>query len=642
MSIFTSLFVLSIQSFMLRFFSNNLGRLGSIKLVQLNFFILMFWNYIYFFKDIIFQEIPYNYIINLGSWFKFYKLHVSWLFVIDSLSFTMSLLVLTISCFVHVYSITYLDRDPHLVRFLSYLSLFTSFMLFMVCSLNLLVFFIGWEGIGLCSYLLISFWYTRVQAVKAALKAILVNRIGDFFFLLGICYCFSYLGTTDIDLIIALAPYFLTVKVFLIFNIEISLINLIAFSFSIAAIGKSAQLGLHVWLPDAMEGPTPVSALIHAATMVTAGIYFLLRLSHILVLAYVVLNFLIVLGALTAFVCALVATVQFDIKKIIAYSTCSQLGYMILSIGLTNFHGSFYHLINHAFFKALLFLTAGAIIHSLNGEQDIRKMGGLVRILPFYYFCILISSLSMIGFFFFSGFYSKEFIINSFNFHSPSPVILFSYWLSIFTTVLTTFYSLRLIYEVFFGSFKGYRKSFIELSNHIEIPATFKFALTPLVILSIFSGYLLKGLFTSNSLFFSDSLAITMDQFVFEYVPAIVRLIPVFASLFGLFFFWFYYSFYFDILYSHKYLYSLLLENFFFSSFLNLISLKFILFTRTVFLMFDKGVLEIFGPSGIYYVTKYIAISMLRIYTYNNFFFHLFFICFNLLLVLSFTVIFLL
>lgn len=640
MCIFISLYILSLQSLILRFFSNSLGRLGCIRLVQLNFFILLIWNYFFFFYKFVNQTIPFIYIIDLGSWFHFYGLDVNWLFSVDSLSYTMALLVITISSFVHVYSVTYMENDPYLIRFLSYLSLSTAFMIFMVLSINLLVFFVGWEGIGLCSYLLISFWYTRIQAVKAALKALLVNRIGDFFFVIGTCYCFNYFKTIDIDLISSLVPYFTTVKVSLIFGVKIYLIDLIVFCFSMAAIGKSAQLGLHIWLPDAMEGPTPVSALIHAATMVTAGIYLLLRLSNLLVFAPNVLNFLVVVGSLTAFICALVATVQFDIKRIIAYSTCSQLGYMVLSIGLTNFYGSFYHLINHAFFKALLFLTAGAIIHSLNGEQDIRKMGGLIKILPFYYFCILISSLSMIGLFFFSGFYSKDLILSSFNTFSSSSTLLFSYWLIILTSILTAFYSFRLIYEVFLGTFKGYRTTFYFLKVSALIPFNFKLTLLPLLLLSIFSGYLLKNLFLNNSLFFSDTLAITSNQLVNEYVPFWLKLVPIIASSLGLFLFHNYYGLYLDILYRNKNVYKLFLENFFFSSILNWLSSKIVFSSRTVFYLFDKGLLEIFGPSGIFYITRYFSFSFLRVYLYKNFFSQVFLLCFNLLLMLSISVIF--
>jgi len=273
---------------------------------------------------------------------------------------------------------------------------------------------------------LISFWSTRVQAVKAAFKALLVNRIGDFFFLLGIGYLIKQFNSCDFDIIFSLASYY-TNFTFCFFAYDVHFLSFITLCFSIAAIGKSAQLGLHIWLPDAMEGPTPVSALIHAATMVTAGIYLLLRLSPLLILTKSILFLLMLIGALTAFFSALISIVQFDIKKIIAYSTCSQLGYMFVALGLTQFQVSFYHLVNHAFFKALLFLVAGSIIHSLNGEQDIRKMGGLLRVFPVQYICFLIASLSMTGFFFFSGFYSKELIILTSYFFSDIVAILFVY-----------------------------------------------------------------------------------------------------------------------------------------------------------------------------------------------------------------------
>jgi len=405
----------------------------------------------------------------------------------------------------------------------------------------------------------------------------------------------------------------------------------------LAAIGKSAQLGLHIWLPDAMEGPTPVSALIHAATMVTAGIFLLLRLNIVLALSPLTLNFLIIVGSLTTFVSALIAVTQFDIKKIIAYSTCSQLGYMFLSIGLLNFSGSFYHLVNHAFFKALLFLSAGAIIHGLNGEQDIRKMGGLLKVFPFYYFCILISSLSMCGLFFLSGFFSKEYVISYFSFFSSSTnLLLFGYWLSLLTTILTVVYSIRLIYEVFYGEFKGSYNSF--LKTHVNLPIYFKYPLMILCLLSIFSGYFLKFIFLGNSLFLTADLQLVTNQLTVEYIPLTLRLLPIFFSLVGLIFFYFYYCFFYEaILYKYKNCYLLIANKFFFDSIINYFCLLFLSRTRALFLLFDKGILEIFGPSGSYYFIKNILnINLFRTYNNNNFYLHVFFLFFISLICLSF------
>lgn len=629
-------FIIFLQSLFFRFGGTYLGLNGIIYITRYNFFILLFLNYVIFILYVLTPLFSYQSVFNLGSWLQIAELYVDWVFLVDSVSYIMCLLVLTISAFVHFYSITYLEADPFLIRFLSYLSLFTSFMLLMVLSLNLIIFFLGWEGIGLCSYLLISFWNTRLQAVKAALKAILVNRIGDFFFLVGMGYCFLYFRSVELDIISTLSPYFIPIKIDFFLNYKIAVLDLISMCFSLAAIGKSAQLGLHMWLPDAMEGPTPVSALIHAATMVTAGIFLLLRLNAILTLSPTTLNFLIIIGSLTTFISALVAITQFDIKKIIAYSTCSQLGYMFLSIGLLNFSGSFYHLINHAFFKALLFLAAGAIIHGLNGEQDIRKMGGLLRIFPFYYFCVLISSLSMCGLFFFSGFFSKEYILSYFNFFSTSTTLfLFSFWLSLLTTILTAVYSVKLLFEVFYGEFKGSNNFFLTI--HFGVPNAFKYTLLMLCLFSIFSGYLLKGLFLGNSLLLSSDLPLLTNQLTVEYIPIELRLIPVFFSGLGLLFFYFYYTIFYDtIIFYSKVVYLLLVNKFFFDSIINYFCLLFLFKTRMLFFIFDKGLLEIFGPSGSYYfVRNVVHYNLFRSYLNNNFYLHVFLLAFSSLIFLS-------
>lgn len=638
---FIILYILFLQSLLIRLFGHKFGITGIIYIIRYNFFILLVVSYTVFIMYVLTPLFSYQCILNLGSWFQIADLFSDWVFMIDTVSYLMGLVVLTISAFVHLYSVNYLENDPFLIRFLGYLSLFTSFMLLMVFSLNLVVFFLGWEGIGLCSYLLISFWSTRVQAVKAALKAILVNRIGDFFFLVGLGYCFLYLRSVDLDVISTLAPYFTTIKVHFFFKYKVSLLDLIGLCFSFAAIGKSAQLGLHIWLPDAMEGPTPVSALIHAATMVTAGIFLLLRLNAVLILSNFTLNFLIIVGSLTTFISALIAITQFDIKKIIAYSTCSQLGYMFLSIGLLNFSGSFYHLVNHAFFKALLFLSAGAIIHGLNGEQDVRKMGGLIKIFPFYYFCILISSFSMCGLFFLSGFFSKEYILTYFSFFSSSSsLFLFSYWLSLLTTILTALYSIRLLYEVFYGEFKGSFGFFLQI--HYNLPVHFKYPLTILCLLSLFSGYFLKSIFLGNSLALTADLPIMINQSTVEYIPIMLRIIPVFFSLIGLILFYFYYYFFYEaLIYKYKNFYLLLSNKFFFDAIINYFCLSFLIKTRALFLLFDKGILEIFGPSGSYYFIKNIVnYNLFRMYNNNNFYLHVFFLFFISLISLSFITIY--
>jgi proton-translocating NADH-quinone oxidoreductase chain L len=323
----------------------------------------------------------------------------------------MLLIITGISFFVHLYSIGYMSHDPHICRFMSFLSLFTFFMLMLVTADNFVQMFISWEGVGLCSYLLINFWFTRVLANKAALKAMIMNRIADVFFVLGIIFIILTFKTSDYLVVFNLIDF---VKGdFIIFlNYKINKLTLICFFLFIGGVGKSAQLGLHTWLPDAMEGPTPVSSLLHAATMVTAGVFLLLRASPIFEYAPFILTFVLIIGGFTTFFSAIIGVFQYDIKKIIAYSTCSQLGYMFFSCGLSNYQVAIFHLFNHAFFKALLFLSAGSIIHAMFDEQDMRRMGGLLNFLPFTYFAIFIGSLAIMGFPFLTGFYSKDLVKN--------------------------------------------------------------------------------------------------------------------------------------------------------------------------------------------------------------------------------------
>jgi proton-translocating NADH-quinone oxidoreductase chain L len=328
----------------------------------------------------------------------------------DGLTCSMLIIVTGISMFVHIYSIGYMSHDPHLPRFMSYLSLFTFFMLLLVTSDNYVQMFIGWEGVGLCSFLLINFWYTRLLANKAALKAMIMNRIADVFFIFGIILIFLTFKTTDF-LIVSNLVYLIKDSTYMIFGCTVYKVSLISFFLFIGGVGKSAQLGLHTWLPDAMEGPTPVSSLLHAATMVTAGVFLLIRSSFFFEFSNSILILVALIGGFTAFFSAIIGVFQFDVKKIIAYSTCSQLGYMFFSCGLSNYQIAIFHLVNHAFFKALLFLSAGAIIHAVFDEQDMRRLGGLVKLLPFTYFAVFVGSLAIMGFPFLTGFYSKDLIL---------------------------------------------------------------------------------------------------------------------------------------------------------------------------------------------------------------------------------------
>ena len=385
-------------------FGEKLGSKGSIFVTISSMFSSFFISIFLIFEIGILKSPVY---LIVCSWIKLETLNVNWGFLFDELTVVMCFVVTLISSLVHLYSVEYMSNDPHLTRFMSLLSLFTFFMLILVTADNFVQMFLGWEGVGLCSYLLINFWFTRIQANKSAVKAIIYNRVGDFFLMLGILTIFVFFKTLDYSTAAAVAPLLKNYNInFFLFNLN--LISFICVLIFIGCMGKSAQIGLHSWLPDAMEGPTPVSALIHAATMVTAGVYLIIRCSFIFEYSEIVLNFIAITGTTTALFAASVGLVQNDVKKVVAYSTCSQLGYMMLSCGFSDYSASAFHLSNHAFFKALLFLTAGMLIHSVNDEQDVRKMGGLKKILPFSYSSMVIGSLALTSFPFLSGFYSKD------------------------------------------------------------------------------------------------------------------------------------------------------------------------------------------------------------------------------------------
>nr|YP_010289347.1 NADH dehydrogenase subunit 5 [Erythropodium caribaeorum]UKP87618.1 NADH dehydrogenase subunit 5 [Erythropodium caribaeorum] len=441
--------------------------------------------------------------IELGRWIESYLLITNFGLQFDMITAVMLIVVITISGLVHIYSTSYMREDPHLPRFMSYLSLFTFFMLVLVTSNNYVQLFIGWEGVGLCSYLLINFWFTRIQANKAAIKAMLINRIGDIGLMLAIILIWKEFGTLDYcSLFSTLHPS--------------SACTWICILLTIGAIGKSAQLGLHTWLPDAMEGPTPVSALIHAATMVTAGVFLIIRSAPLFDYSPTATIIVGLVGSLTAFFAATVGLVQSDIKKVIAYSTCSQLGYMVMACGTYSCISSLYHLLTHAFFKALLFLGAGSIIHALLDEQDLRKMGGIVRDLPLTYILMLIGSLSLTGFPYLSGFYSKDLILElTYN----SYCLISIYWLATITAFLTAFYSFRLIYLSFVSKPNLTRTSTAHLQE-----ADWNL-LGPLLVLGV--GSIIVGYIAKNMVFASGIRPLLP-------VPTIVSLVPVIMSVTGI------------------------------------------------------------------------------------------------------------
>ena len=456
---------------------------------------------------IVFYEVTFNGYqenIVIATWINSGSLDVNWSMKIDSLSAVMLVVVTSVSALVHIYSIGYMSHDPHKPRFMAYLSLFTFAMLMLVTSDNFLQLFFGWEGVGLCSYFLIGFWFKKDSANSAAMKAFLVNRVGDFGFALGIFLIFYLFGTVNYSEVFQLIPT-IKEKEIIFLGLNINVIDLICLLLFVGAMGKSAQIFLHTWLPDAMEGPTPISALIHAATMVTAGVFLVVRCSPIYEYSELALNVITIVGMSTAFFAASVALVQTDIKKIIAYSTCSQLGYMFFATGVGAYNVAMFHLFTHAFFKALLFLGSGSVIHAFKDEQNINNMGGVYKKLPYTYVLMIIGTLALTGFPFLSGFYSKDAIIE-FAYLRGNTSGYYASGIGIVTAFFTSVYSWRLIFKTFHGKFNN---KLIKIEETHESPLVM---LIPLVILSIgavFAGFFFKELFIGKegiNSFWNDSI----------------------------------------------------------------------------------------------------------------------------------------
>ena len=442
--------------------------------------------------------------IVIASWFHSGSLNVNWSVKVDALSAVMLVVVTLISSLVHIYSIGYMSRDPHKTRFMAYLSLFTFAMLTLVTADNFLQLFFGWEGVGLCSYFLIGFWYKKDSANAAAIKAFIVNRVGDFGFALGIFLIFYLFGTVNYNEVFQQIPQNLNNELTFL-GLHINSIDLICILLFIGAMGKSAQIFLHTWLPDAMEGPTPVSALIHAATMVTAGVFLVVRCSPIFEYSQLTLNIITFVGMSTAFFAATVALVQNDIKKIIAYSTCSQLGYMFFAAGVGAYNVAMFHLFIHAFFKALLFLGSGSVIHSFKDEQNINQMGGIWKKLPYTWVLMIIGTLALTGFPFLSGYYSKDAIIE-YAYLRGNTAGYYAVAVGIFTALLTSIYSWRLIFKTFHGTYNNEK---LKINTMHESPFVMLIPLIILAIGSLFAGYFFKELFighSSSNYFWTDSI----------------------------------------------------------------------------------------------------------------------------------------
>lgn len=584
-------------------FGHRLGGKGCSIITIWCVYLATLFSEIVFFNTFFFNK---TYKLILGDWIVLDNTTIFWNFCFDNITSSMLIVVTFISFFVHVYSSDYMSADPHLPRFVSYLSLFTLFMLFLVTANNFLILFIGWEGVGLCSFLLINFWHTRIQANKAAIKAILFNRVGDFFLLFAMFILYYIFNSLDYDIIFSESACLAGQHLFLNDMTAINCIDLICFSLFIGAVGKSAQLGLHTWLPDAMEGPTPVSALIHAATMVTAGVFLLIRGSFLFELSPNILFFISIVGAVTAVFAATTGLFQNDIKRIIAYSTCSQLGYMIFACGLSNYQVGFFHLSNHAFFKALLFLGAGSIIHAIADEQDIRKMGGFKNLLPFAYGIFLIGSLALIGFPFLSGFYSKDIILENAYAHYNNAGI-FIFWLGLFGAMCTAFYSIRLLLLVFLAKTKTYRVVLLNIheSNFgIFIPLFF------LAIFSIFSGYMSADFFTGFGTDYWNNVIFILPQNYFLYDIEFIEFykgLPLLFVFIGIVLAIICVSILNKLFYSlkistpFKMVYNFLVKKWYFDRLYNeLIGQRLLMFSYFfAYKNLDRGIVEIFGPTSV-------------------------------------------
>ena len=471
--------------------------------------------------------------VEILRWISSGDLDVSWSLRVDTLTAVMLVVVNTVSSLVHIYSIGYMHNDPHRQRFFAYLSLFTFSMLMLVTSDNFLQLFFGWEGVGLASYLLIGFWYQKPSANAAAIKAFVVNRIGDFGFALGIFAVFFVFGTIDFDTVFAKAPEQVG-KTIEFLGYQIDVLTLICLLLFMGAMGKSAQFLLHTWLPDAMEGPTPVSALIHAATMVTAGVFMVARLSPLFEFSPTALIVVTAIGATTAFFAATVGLVQNDIKRVIAYSTCSQLGYMFVALGVGAYSVGIFHLFTHAFFKALLFLGSGSVIHAMSDEQDIRHMGGLRKLIPFTWAMMLIGTLALTGFPFTAGFYSKDAIVEA-AFAAHSGIGMYAFYATVIAAFMTSFYSWRLMFLTFHGKSRAKQ----DVLDHVhESPWVMLIPLVLLAVGSIVAGFLFKAYFVGDAYqsFWRTSLFTGTGNTILEdlhHVPKLVVFMPTIMMVAG-------------------------------------------------------------------------------------------------------------
>ena len=606
-----------LASFIAGFFGRAIGDRGA-QLVTCGGMCISAVLAIVLFPQILAHEDPQ--VVTMFQWIVSGGVDVEWSLRLDTLSGVMLLVVSIVSAMVHIYSIGYMHGDPGIPRFMAYLSLFTFFMLALVTANNFVQMFFGWEGVGLCSYLLIGYWYDRASANAASIKAFIVNRIGDFGFALGIFATFVIFGSLDFDTVFGKAPSAVGTTISFL-GWQVPSLTLACILLFIGAMGKSAQLGLHTWLPDAMEGPTPVSALIHAATMVTAGVFMVARLSPMFEYAPGALAVVGVIGGTTAFFAGTIGMAQNDIKRVIAYSTCSQLGYMFFGAGVSAYGAAIFHLFTHAFFKALLFLCAGSVIHAMSAEQDMRRMGGLWKKIPYTYALMWIGSLSLAGIPFFSGYFSKDSILES-AWLAGTPVGKYSFTLGVFTAFLTAFYSWRLLIMTFHGESRADH----ETQHHIhESPWVM---LAPLFVLAagaIFAGFLFEGWFVGpeRSEFWKHSILVLPQHQTLgsgRELPVLIAFLPLIAGVVGIALAYVCYMFRPDIpervSTQFRALYLFLLNKWYFDELYDR------LFVRTAFSLGDGlwktgdgAIIDGLGPDGIAAATRELAREASRLQT---------------------------
>ncbi len=567
----------------------------------------------------------------------------SWSLMVDSLTLIMLIVVTFVSALVHIYSIGYMSDDKSIPRFMSYLSLFTFFMLILVTSNNFLQLFVGWEGVGVASYLLIGFWFKKPSANKAAIKAFIVNRVGDFGLIIAIALIFFTFKTINFFEIFSTAST-ITKTNYYFFGSSLNVIDIICILLFIGAMGKSAQVFLHTWLADAMEGPTPVSALIHAATMVTAGIFLVARCSPLFELSPIALSIVTLVGAITAIFAATIAVTQNDIKKVIAYSTCSQLGYMFFACGVSAYSAGIFHLTTHAFFKALLFLGAGSVIHAMHHEQDMRKMGGIFKKIPFTYVMMWIGSIALIGFPPFSGFYSKDVILEA-AYMSNAKFGNLAFYLGILAAFLTAFYSFRLIFMVFHGKTRSDKETF----DHIhEAPKTMALVLILLSIGSMFAGfvgYKLLHMVSAHGNFFDNAIFVaTENNNLLEEIHHTPLLIKYLPTIVGLIAFVLAYIIYIakpelpgKLAKTFKPAYKLSFNKWYFDEIYESIFVKPLkLFGLYLWKFWDNKIIDGFGPNGLAIISKFFSNKLSKVQT--GYVYHYGFIMvIGLLIVLSYT-----